>query len=106
MRIPKLKKYITQLVIISLFVVSGQISQALAQIYSTPAKHALLLDADTGTVLYSKDPDVKIPPASLAKLMTMEVVFEQLKRGRLKLDDKFFISEDAWRRGGAGSGVL
>jgi len=104
MRIPKLKKYITQLVIISLFVVSGQISQALAQIYSTPAKHALLLDADTGTVLYSKDPDVKIPPASLAKLMTMEVVFEQLKRGRLKLDDKFFISEDAWRRGGAGSG--
>ena len=83
---------------------TGLVGSSHAQIYSTPAEQALLLDADTGTILFSKDPDKKIPPASLAKLMTMEVVFEQLKRGRLKLDDKFFISEDAWRRGGANSG--
>jgi len=97
-------KYIRNLTLIFLFVLASLVSTAFAQIYSTPAEQALLLDAETGTVLFSKDPDKEIPPASLAKLMTMEVVFEQLKRGRLKLDDKFFISEDAWRRGGANSG--
>jgi len=95
---------IYQLAVISLLALLAFTVHSFAQVYSTPAKQALLLDADTGTVLYSKEPDTKIPPASLAKLMTMEVVFEQLKRGRLKLDDKFFISEDAWRRGGANSG--
>ncbi len=77
---------------------------AFAQLYSTPAKHALLLDAHTGTVLFAKDADIRIPPASLAKIMTMEVVFHQLKSGRLTLQDKFFVSENAWRKGGANSG--
>ena len=79
-------------------------SPALSQLYQTPAKQALLLDADTGTVLFAKEPDTKIPPASLAKLMTMEVVFNQLRSGNLSLDDKFFVSENAWRNGGASSG--
>lgn len=77
---------------------------AFAQLYQTPAKQALLLDADTGTVLFSKEPDTRIPPASLAKLMTMEVVFSQLKSGKLSLTDKFFVSENAWRKGGTNSG--
>lgn len=77
---------------------------ASAQLYTTPAKQALLMDADTGTILFSKEPDTKIPPASLAKLMTMEVVFHQLKSGKLSLQDKFFVSENAWRTGGAISG--
>lgn len=63
-----------------------------------------MIDADTGTVLFSKDPDALIPPASLAKLMTMEVVFNALKSGRLTLQDEFFVSENAWRTGGAMSG--
>ncbi|MGI9352174.1 MAG: serine hydrolase, partial [Rhizobiaceae bacterium] len=75
-----------------------------AQIYNTPAGQALLMDADTGTVLFAKEPDTRIPPASLAKMMTMEVVFSQLKSGKLSLQDKFFVSENAWRKGGAGSG--
>ncbi len=79
-------------------------ASAAAQIYSTPAKQALLMDADTGTVLFAKEPDARIPPASLAKLMTMEVVFSQLKTGKLSLQDQFFVSENAWRRGGANSG--
>ena len=79
-------------------------SPALSQLYQTPAKQALLLDADTGTVLFAKEPDTRIPPASLAKLMTMEVVFNQLRSGNLSLDDKFFVSENAWRNGGASSG--
>lgn len=63
-----------------------------------------MLDADTGTVLFAKEPDARIPPASLAKLMTMEVVFHQLKVGKLTLEDKFFVSENAWRKGGTNSG--
>ncbi|MEL7429115.1 MAG: D-alanyl-D-alanine carboxypeptidase family protein [Pseudomonadota bacterium] len=91
-------------VVIAFLVVLAGTLQASAQLYSTPAKQALLLDADTGTVLFAKEPDAQIPPASLAKIMTMEVVFHQLKTGKLSLDDKFFVSENAWRTGGASSG--
>jgi D-alanyl-D-alanine carboxypeptidase (penicillin-binding protein 5/6) len=77
---------------------------AQAQLYSTPAKQALLMDADTGTVLFSKESDTRIPPASLAKMMTMEVVFSQLKSGKLSLQEKFYVSENAWRKGGTNSG--
>jgi len=80
------------------------ISSAHAQLFETRAKQALLIDAETGTILFSKDPDKQIPPASLAKLMTMEVVFNAIKSGRLTLDDTFVVSENAWRRGGAMSG--
>ncbi len=77
---------------------------AFAQIYSTRAKQALLIDADTNTILFAKNHEARIPPASLAKMMTMEVVFSGLKNGSLTMDDKFFISENAWREGGANSG--
>lgn len=80
------------------------IEPANAQLYQTKAKQALLMDADTGTVLFSKEADTRIPPASLAKIMTIEVVFNKVKSGSLKLDDKFFVSENAWRNGGAASG--
>ncbi len=75
-----------------------------AQGFNTSAEQAILVDADTGTVLYSKDGDHKFPPASLAKLMTMEVVFNALTTGQLKLSDTFYVSENAWRTGGANSG--
>ena len=79
-------------------------SPANAQLYSTKAKQALLIDADTNTILFAKNHETKIPPASLAKLMTMEVVFSGLKNGSLTLEDKFFVSENAWRKGGSNSG--
>jgi serine-type D-Ala-D-Ala carboxypeptidase (penicillin-binding protein 5/6) len=75
-----------------------------AQLYETRADSAYMIDAETGTILFSKDPDKLIPPASLAKLMTMEVVFHALKTGRLTMDDTFLVSENAWRTGGAMSG--
>lgn len=75
-----------------------------AQLFETRAQQALLIDAHTGTILFSKDPDKPIPPASLAKLMTMEVVFNAIKAGRLTLEDRFAVSEHAWRTGGAMSG--
>ena len=52
-------------------------------------------------MLFEKDADQLVAPASLAKLMTVEVVFDQLKIGSFKLDDEFVISENAWRKGGA-----
>jgi len=70
----------------------------------TSAPAAILIEAETGTVLLEKNADQLTPPASLTKLMTLAVVFEQLKAGRLALDDEFTVSENAWRKGGASSG--
>jgi serine-type D-Ala-D-Ala carboxypeptidase (penicillin-binding protein 5/6) len=74
-----------------------------AQLFETKAGQAFMIEAETGTVLFSKEPDRPFPPASLAKLMTLEVVFSALKSGRLSLEDSFFVSEYAWRTGGAPS---
>lgn len=77
---------------------------AAAQGIETSAPHALLIDAHTNTVLMEKNADEQFEPASLSKLMTVEVVFHAIKEGRLKLTDTFHVSENAWRRGGAASG--
>jgi serine-type D-Ala-D-Ala carboxypeptidase (penicillin-binding protein 5/6) len=91
-------------VLTAFLLVTGLASSASAQLFETRAQTGFMIDADTGTVLFSKNPDAPIPPASLAKLMTMEVVFNALKTGRLTLQDEFFVSENAWRTGGAMSG--
>lgn len=70
----------------------------------TAAREAFMVDAKTGHVLLEKDADVSMPPASMSKLMTLYLVFERLKDGRLSLDDEFSVSENAWRKGGAASG--
>lgn len=80
------------------------IAPTLAQEFDTKAKFAALIDFDTGTVLYSKNADAQLEPASMAKLMTLAVVFTYLQQKKLSLDDEFFISEHAWRDGGASSG--
>lgn len=78
---------------------------AQAQLYQSSAEQAYMIDGETGTVLFSKNADAPFPPASLAKVMTLEVVFDALKKGRLSFGDEFFISEHAWRTGGAPSGT-
>ncbi|WP_137153635.1 D-alanyl-D-alanine carboxypeptidase family protein [Rhizobium sp. FKL33] len=65
------------------------------------AKEILLVEESTGTVLFERNADAVIAPASLAKLLTAEYVFRELKEGRLKPDAKFKVSEYAWRTGGA-----
>jgi D-alanyl-D-alanine carboxypeptidase (penicillin-binding protein 5/6) len=72
--------------------------------FETKAQQAVLMDYDTGMVLFQKNADMKVEPASLAKLMTLAVVFDQLRQKRITLNDEFFISEHAWRDGGAKSG--
>jgi D-alanyl-D-alanine carboxypeptidase (penicillin-binding protein 5/6) len=80
-------------------------SSAFAQLsFETKAKFAVLMDYDSGTVLFQKDADKPMEPASMAKLMTVAVAFDYLKSGRLSLSDEIFISEKAWREGGAASG--
>jgi len=71
--------------------------------FQTSASAALLLDPDSDSVLFEKDGDQPVAPASLAKLMTLEFVFNEIKQGHIKLDDEFTISENAWRKGGAPS---
>ena len=77
---------------------------AAPETFQTLAAYAILMDADSGTVLFEKNADELMSPASTSKIMTAEIVFEQLADARLKLDDTFVVSENAWRNGGASSG--
>ena len=70
----------------------------------TQARNAILMDYDTGQYLYVKDHEKMVPPASMSKLMTVNMIFEKLKDGSLSLDDTFTVSERAWKLGGAASG--
>jgi D-alanyl-D-alanine carboxypeptidase (penicillin-binding protein 5/6) len=67
----------------------------------TAAREAILLDATTGVVLMEKDADVSMPPASMSKIMTVYMVFNRIKEGRLSLDDTLPVSERAWKMGGS-----
>ena len=67
------------------------------------APHAILIEAQQGSVLYEHNSDQLIYPASLAKLMTAEYVFHLLRAGKIKLTDEYTVSENAWRKGGAPS---
>ena len=69
------------------------------------APHAILMDADTGAIMFQRAADDLIYPASMSKLMTLAVAFKAIKAGEINLEDEFFMSEYAWRKGGAPSGT-
>jgi D-alanyl-D-alanine carboxypeptidase (penicillin-binding protein 5/6) len=71
--------------------------------FGTRAKAALLMDADTGAILFQHNADELLPPASITKLMTIEMVFKAIKDNRLKLSDEIVMSLHAWKTGGAPS---
>jgi D-alanyl-D-alanine carboxypeptidase (penicillin-binding protein 5/6) len=71
--------------------------------FQTNLPAALLLDPESDSVLFEHNGDQLVAPASLAKLMTLEFVFNEIRQGRVKLTDEFVISENAWRKGGAPS---
>lgn len=77
---------------------------AFAQSFQSAAPYALLMDSASGTVLYEKAADELMAPASLAKIATALVAFEEIAQGRLTLDSEISISENAWRKGGGVSG--
>jgi len=76
-----------------------------ADAVSIKAPHAMLMDADTGAIIFQRAADELIYPASMSKLMTLAVAFKAIKAGEIKLEDEFFMSEYAWRKGGAPSGT-
>src|ERR1700754_2186743 len=68
------------------------------------APTAILMEANSGSILFEKNADELRAPSSMMKLMTAEVVFNAIKEGKVKLSDEYRISENAWRKGGAPSG--
>ncbi|MCB1437961.1 MAG: D-alanyl-D-alanine carboxypeptidase [Rhodobiaceae bacterium] len=90
--------------VLAVFCLAAAGTELRAQTIDTSAPYVIVIDYDSNTVLLEKDADKPVPPASLSKLMTMEVVFHAIKEKRLTLDDTFHISENAWRKGGATSG--
>src|SRR5229473_2912616 len=68
------------------------------------APTAILIEANSGSVLFEKNADELRAPSSMMKLMTAETVFHAIKQGEVKLTDEYRISENAWRKGGAPSG--
>jgi D-alanyl-D-alanine carboxypeptidase (penicillin-binding protein 5/6) len=67
----------------------------------TAAREAVVMDYNTGTVLFEKNARAPMPPASMTKLMTAYIVFSRLDSGQITMDDKFVVSEKAWRKGGS-----
>src|SRR5262249_13109968 len=68
--------------------------------YQTTPPNAILIDGERGSVLFEKNADVLMAPASLSKLMTAEIVLNEIKQERLKPTTEFLISTNAWRKGG------
>ncbi|MHA6288580.1 D-alanyl-D-alanine carboxypeptidase family protein [Maricaulis sp. CAU 1757] len=88
-----------------ILIASGLSGPALAQdTYQSDAEHAVIMDYETGIVLYDKEGDTPMQPASMTKIMTVLLTLEALEAGSLSLDDELPVSEDAWRRGGSASG--
>ena len=102
----KLKSIAMKKLFALLVVFLGLMPQAHAQStdFETAAKQAILIDYRSGAIFFEKSADELIPPASMSKLMTMVMVFEGIKAGKLSMDQEFAITEDAWRRGGSSSG--
>jgi D-alanyl-D-alanine carboxypeptidase (penicillin-binding protein 5/6) len=70
---------------------------------TTKARHAVVMDAETGAIMFQHRADDLVPPASMSKLMTLAMVFKALEEGKLTLESELLVSENAWRRGGAPS---
>jgi serine-type D-Ala-D-Ala carboxypeptidase (penicillin-binding protein 5/6) len=95
-----MKPLFTSLVAASSLALLATTSPATAALptMDTVAQTAIAIDFNTGTVLYDKDSNKRIEPASLSKMMTAYVVYSYLKAGRLKLDDTLPVSEKAWAK--------
>ena len=88
------------------FLITAPLFVATAQtdVFETTAPHALIMDADTGIVLFEKDARRPMAPASMTKIMTASLVFDRIRDGSITEDTMLTVSEDAWRRGGSASG--
>lgn len=72
-----------------------------AYAFETRAREAIAVDYDTGVVLFAKEADAKTYPASMTKMMTAYIAFQRLAAGDITMDDRFSVSEKAWRMQGS-----
>ncbi|MDH3701474.1 MAG: D-alanyl-D-alanine carboxypeptidase [Alphaproteobacteria bacterium] len=72
-----------------------------AAAFETKAKQVIIVDYDTGTELFAKAADAPMEPASMTKMMTVYLLFEQLKNGNLSLEDTLLVSKKAWKKPGS-----
>lgn len=100
-----LRAALTSLKLLVILGLGSGLALAKDNTFTTKAEHAILVDVTTNSVLFEKDADTPMPPASMSKLMTLAVIFDALKQGRITLDQEFSVSENAWRTGGAPSGT-
>jgi D-alanyl-D-alanine carboxypeptidase (penicillin-binding protein 5/6) len=84
----------------------GFIPSALGQAIETPGNYVVMMEAESGEVLYEKDGDVPMAPASMSKLMTIAVLFDAISQGVYTLDDTFTVSQEAWKKQGSKMWVL
>jgi serine-type D-Ala-D-Ala carboxypeptidase (penicillin-binding protein 5/6) len=87
--------------IVTLIIVLLQTSKSFAEL-EVDARHVILQDHKSGKILFEKNADDKIYPASMTKIMTAIVTFDLLKKGETSLDEKIIISEKAWRMSQSG----
>jgi len=93
----KLRRPLLHLLFVLLLLAGGRAAQAL----ETLAQAAILIDAGSGSVLFEKNADQRVPPASMSKIMTAYLVFERLRDKRVAMDDLLTVSEKAWRMEGS-----
>jgi len=98
-----IRKFLTRLACLAA-VTSFAWSASAAEIL-TPARYVYITDFESGKVLFAKDAEAPMKPASMAKIMTIFIVFQRIVDGSLRLDDSFLVSEKAWRKGGSRSFV-
>lgn len=94
---PQRARWLQVLLVVLLVAFAARPSAA----FETSARAAIVIDHRTGQELFAKNADIPLPPASMSKLVTALLVFEEIKAGRLKLDDTLPVSEKAWRTGGS-----
>lgn len=111
MYVSRLHKAATLALAIAVVTAGSACLPAFAQKASTPtafetkATHAVVMDGGANLMLFEKDAETLIVPASMSKIMTLAVLFREMKAGRFTLDSEFKVSEHAWRTGGAPSGT-
>ena len=82
----------------ALFLMATIPVQAAAPVFDTPAPVAFMKDLSSGAILYAKNPDQRMPPASMAKMMTVYVAFDLIKKGELKLDTMATVRPETWKQ--------
>ena len=91
-------------IFLAIILLNHKVTNAFASIayqYLENASYYLLIDADTSEILKSRNINEKISPSSMTKLMTAYVVFDQIKKGSVRLDNRCMIGKDAWRKSGS-----